>query len=64
MAGGTLFTLFVGLRKIFMGPIYILFGDGVKAQVDPYSNNTFVLIERISERLKPDDKGPDEDRHC
>jgi MFS family permease len=43
----------VALRRAFMGPIYIVFGDGVEARVDPYANNAMMLIQKMADRLYP-----------
>lgn len=44
----------VALRKAFMGPIYIVFGDGAQVRVDPFAANAPALLERLAERLYPD----------
>jgi hypothetical protein len=51
----------VGLRKAFMGPFFIVFGDGAEARIDPYTSNALVLIQKVANRLSLDD-GSDEDR--
>lgn len=50
----------VGLRKAFIGPVYIVFGNGVEARIDPYTTNALVLIQKIADQLHPDVAGPDE----
>jgi len=42
----------VGLRKEFMGPVFIVFGGGVEARIDPYAGDATMLIEKVADRLK------------
>ena len=50
----------LGLRKSFMGPVYIIFGDGAEARIDPYTSNALALIQKVADRLSPDEDS-DED---
>jgi hypothetical protein len=43
------------LRKAFMGPVYIVFGDGTEVRVDPFATNAPLLLKTLSDRLYPDD---------
>lgn len=42
-----------GLRKSFMGPVYVIFDDGTEARVDPYASNALALIQQVADRLGP-----------
>jgi hypothetical protein len=44
----------VALRKAMMGPIYIVFADGIKVRVDPFATNAPLLLKTLSDRLYPD----------
>ena len=50
----------VGLRKEFMGPVFIVFGGGVEARIDPYASNAMMLVQKVADRVKPRN-GMDED---
>jgi hypothetical protein len=43
----------VALRKAFMGPVYIVFGDGSEARIDPYATNAPALLKMVADRLYP-----------
>jgi uncharacterized membrane protein len=43
------------LRKTFMGPVYIVFGDGTEVRVDPFATNAPLLLKTVSDRLYLDD---------
>lgn len=45
----------VALRKPFMGPVYIVFADGLEVRVDPFATNALLLLETLSKRLNPDE---------
>jgi hypothetical protein len=45
----------VELRSSFMGPVFIVFDDGIEARIDPYTHNANKLIHKVSSRLYPDD---------
>lgn len=45
----------VGLRKAFMGPVYIVFGDGTEVRIDPFVTNAPLLLKTLSNRLYPVD---------
>lgn len=46
----------VALRKAFMGPVYIVFGDGKELRVDPFASNSPLLLKTVSDRLYPGDR--------
>jgi hypothetical protein len=52
----------VALRRALMGPVHVVFGDGLEARIDPYANHALDLIEAIAKRLDPGSPGPGRDR--
>lgn len=44
------------LRKAIMGPVYIVFGDGVELRVDPFATNAPLLLETLSTRFYPEEE--------
>lgn len=43
----------VALRSAFLGPVYIVFGDGAQARIDPYATNAPALLKTVTDRLHP-----------
>jgi hypothetical protein len=43
----------VALRNAFMGRVYIVFGDGTEARIDPYATNAPALLKTVADRLNP-----------
>ncbi len=41
------------LRRAFLGPVFVVFEDGVEARIDPNATNALALIEVLSKRLDP-----------
>jgi hypothetical protein len=50
----------VGLRQDLLGPVFIVFGDGAEARIDPYSDNALLLIRNVADRLNPDKDSPED----
>jgi hypothetical protein len=50
----------VGLRQDLLGPVFIVFGDGAEARIDPYSDNALLLIRNVADRLNPDEDSPED----
>jgi hypothetical protein len=50
----------VGLRQDLLGPVFIVFGDGAEARIDPYTDNALLLIRKVADRLNPDEDSPED----
>lgn len=53
----------VRLQKTFLGPVLIVFGDGVQARIDPYTKFALMLIQIMENQLHGSGGDSDRDRN-